>query len=272
MEAYTSAEPHFCNKCIPFTEAQQNSAPPHYYHAYPHKSEAWVEGTELFCCMDLEKHQRAVYCLFFLKQDDLQNHLDSTHPHRVVRTGRVLQIGFRWRHKELRRLSSFDIDTCDDVRRPTSIASANVGELHCLCPQRGCSATNLTDWHDPGGFPWQRVDEHMEEHSKHVYPLDLQPTLSVLKNRLEATRWSCARPDCTRIFHRWADSRRHLLVHDQNQPGFPCPIEGCDRGGSNGFPRKDKLRDHMRAKHRSLAEELMEPRKRPRITPRGNRK
>ncbi|KAL2014847.1 hypothetical protein VTN00DRAFT_2372 [Thermoascus crustaceus] len=54
--------------------------------------------------------------------------------------------------------------------------------------------------------------------------------------------------DCGRSFTRLADLRRHSSsVH---YPVFQnCPVPNCSRKGTNGFPRKDHLIEHMRSYH-----------------------
>ena len=43
--------------------------------------------------------------------------------------------------------------------------------------------------------------------------------------------------------------RRHMKKHLPRVGYYDCPVRGCDRGGERAFPRKDKLNDHMKAKH-----------------------
>lgn len=66
----------------------------------------------------------------------------------------------------------------------------------------------------------------------------------------DATPFVCIHPGCSRTkpFTRKGDLDRHMKSH--SPPEFGCPIHGCKRQGDDGFPRKDKLRDHMRQKHR----------------------
>jgi len=50
---------------------------------------------------------------------------------------------------------------------------------------------------------------------------------------------------CHKSFARRADRNRHELKHNQNSYlNFPCPFPGCDRVGTNGFCRADKLKSH----------------------------
>ncbi|KAB8067174.1 hypothetical protein BDV29DRAFT_186635 [Aspergillus leporis] len=54
--------------------------------------------------------------------------------------------------------------------------------------------------------------------------------------------------DCGRAFTRPADLKRHQTsVHN---PVFQnCPVAGCIRKDSNGFPRRDHLIEHLRSYH-----------------------
>ncbi|KAJ5469643.1 hypothetical protein N7539_009261 [Penicillium diatomitis] len=53
---------------------------------------------------------------------------------------------------------------------------------------------------------------------------------------------------CGKSFTRFADLKRHSTsVH---YPVFrDCPVEHCSRKGSNGFPRQDHLKEHLRSYH-----------------------
>ncbi|PKY06613.1 hypothetical protein P168DRAFT_325463 [Aspergillus campestris IBT 28561] len=54
--------------------------------------------------------------------------------------------------------------------------------------------------------------------------------------------------DCGRAFTRPADLRRHQTsVH--NPVPEDCPVENCPRKASNGFPRRDHLKEHLRSYH-----------------------
>jgi hypothetical protein len=65
------------------------------------------------------------------------------------------------------------------------------------------------------------------------------------------SRYLCVHPGCGSGFARVADLQRHIARRHAFCPQlFPCPIPGCNRAGSNGLPRPDKLRDHLREKHK----------------------
>lgn len=66
-----------------------------------------------------------------------------------------------------------------------------------------------------------------------------------------ATGFVCLYPGChsAKLFTRSSDLARHMKSR-HCRPEFDCSVEGCNRKGEKGFPRKDKLGDHMRQKHR----------------------
>ena len=67
------------------------------------------------------------------------------------------------------------------------------------------------------------------------------------------SRVACDYPGCAKDFKRRPDMIRHYKqVHDRQGPKLSCPWVGCNRFGANGFARKDKLRDHLRAAHGAM--------------------
>jgi hypothetical protein len=60
--------------------------------------------------------------------------------------------------------------------------------------------------------------------------------------------FSCDKHGCSKTFNRYQDLRRHKINHHPHRQ-FSCPAVDCDRVGANGFPRQDKLKDHMLAGH-----------------------
>jgi hypothetical protein len=52
-------------------------------------------------------------------------------------------------------------------------------------------------------------------------------------------------PFCMRPFRRRSDRDRHALIHNSSAPRYNCSFPGCDRVGSNGFLRRDKLTQHQ---------------------------
>lgn len=271
------AEPRFCNKCIPLTEAHKYSIRAHDYHAYPHEPGGWVNGTQLFYCVGIHEYRKPCG-RFFLERNELQDHLEWYNGKGPENWQYDTSLGCRWSHEALEGPHSIGTDASDGVSRSMltnqlfrSCSSRNVGELLVFCPHCGCSVT-FRIWSPISGYNfWIALGNQLPGHRERYFSYNSERTLERIQRLLMCTRWTCPHPDCKRLFHREADFKRHLPVHDQSQRDFPCPADGCERGGSNGFPRKDKLREHMRAKHRSLAEELMESVKRRRVGPKAKK-
>jgi hypothetical protein len=59
-----------------------------------------------------------------------------------------------------------------------------------------------------------------------------------------STRLTCM--DCGKVFKRQRDLQRHRRSHDPTARRFSCPYQGCDRVGTKGFLRRDKLVEHCR--------------------------
>ena len=231
-----------CRKCIPLAPLRNASNVAHDYDAYPHNPSAWVNGTRVFFCS----------CSFigkwspmrwFLSRNDLQLHLD--HEHSTTR----LCLGVQWCHEGTRfteRGSVFE----------------NSGKWCVLCPEIGCAfIKEICSIEDECNHNTSSISQHARTHHKNFWGLDLGDT-GKLVNRMKCTRWMCPRSDCQKIFHRHADFLRHLPTHDSSQRDFPCSAEGCERRDPNGFSRMDHLRNHTRAKHPSLVDELMKPKQR----------
>lgn len=69
--------------------------------------------------------------------------------------------------------------------------------------------------------------------------------------------WICFQPGCmtadrkATMFTRKADLERHYQrVHCPSPTLYDCPVPGCNRVGPSGLPRQDKLREHLRERHR----------------------
>ena len=67
-------------------------------------------------------------------------------------------------------------------------------------------------------------------------------------------KFKCIEPRCARkTFNRQAELRRHYdTIHAPRKPEYWCRVATCPRSRANGgypFPRRDKLRDHMRKVH-----------------------
>ncbi|KAF2029295.1 hypothetical protein EK21DRAFT_67974 [Setomelanomma holmii] len=75
-----------------------------------------------------------------------------------------------------------------------------------------------------------------------------------MTNRKKVFVFKCTERPCNRkTYTRMYDLRRHYDgAHASQGPKFWCPYEGCERsarGGGPSFPRKDKLKDHVRSMH-----------------------
>ncbi|EON67719.1 hypothetical protein W97_06862 [Coniosporium apollinis CBS 100218] len=69
-----------------------------------------------------------------------------------------------------------------------------------------------------------------------------------LPSMLNETPYTCN--SCDASFKRAADLTRHRMgVHGENVISFECDFAGCGRVGSQGFRRKDHLREHQRNVH-----------------------
>jgi len=63
------------------------------------------------------------------------------------------------------------------------------------------------------------------------------------------TTFICDAEGChSQPFKRRGDLTRHSRIHGSQQR-YDCSAQGCDRHGTRGFTRKDKLVDHMLAGH-----------------------
>ena len=186
----------------------------------------------------------------FLSRDDLQKHLDDHHHYDP-------------------RPNFFGVQWCHEGTKLTEQGSLfeNSGEWRVFCPEPECAVTheiyNLSEIHTSS-----MVEHAKTQHDVSPYYFD-EYCAEKLVNIMKCTRWMCPRSDCQKIFHRHADFRRHLPTHDSSQRPLPCLAEGCERRDPNGFSRMDHLRNHMRAKHPSLAEELMKPKQRRRRQQKG---
>ena len=65
--------------------------------------------------------------------------------------------------------------------------------------------------------------------------------------------FTCKHEHCIYTTKRFSDIKRHYAAkHCKNAKKFPCTVIGCKFSGDNGFSRKDKMRDHLKAGHRSM--------------------
>ncbi|KAL2036778.1 hypothetical protein N7G274_010502 [Stereocaulon virgatum] len=73
------------------------------------------------------------------------------------------------------------------------------------------------------------------------------------RNEAGVKKLICKQEYCKYSTKRYSDIKRHYAAkHCKNAKKFPCHIIGCKFSGDNGFPRKDKLRDHLKASHRDM--------------------
>ena len=79
----------------------------------------------------------------------------------------------------------------------------------------------------------------------------------------EQGQFRCNAPNCNTTFSRWGELTRHYRAHCLKPTTFPCTVIGCNRGGANGFTRKDKLLSHKRNVHdgKAAPDQLMRNRK-----------
>ena len=74
--------------------------------------------------------------------------------------------------------------------------------------------------------------------------------------------YSCDAPSCAYKAKRWEDLKRHTsTIHCLNAKKHSCSFPGCERGGENGFPRKDKLKSHFENVHRGMGIPPKQPRR-----------
>ena len=67
-----------------------------------------------------------------------------------------------------------------------------------------------------------------------------------------ADKHRCPYPSCDVSTNRQQDLERHMKKHETGVKDFDCPMRDCDRRGIRGFARKDKLNDHLKAKHKMM--------------------
>ncbi|OQN95756.1 hypothetical protein B0A48_17946 [Cryoendolithus antarcticus] len=75
--------------------------------------------------------------------------------------------------------------------------------------------------------------------------------LALRPQQPESPLYVCIHPGCGSSHRRVADLQRHIeRVHKFGEKLLDCPVEGCNRVGKYGIGRLDKLRDHLRERHR----------------------
>ena len=118
-------------------------------------------------------------------------------------------------------------------------SSADLGNGIRSCFYLGCGVTLRPTTHGPKGFTYDHeAAKAFAHHERAHYKV--------------GDRYYCLEPHCSATFGSWMDLRRHTNVrHCTTVQRFPCDVPGCKYGGTNGFKRKDKLRDHVKNVHRA---------------------
>ena len=91
----------------------------------------------------------------------------------------------------------------------------------------------------------------MKDISPAVDSRHLDYTNCIRESYFTSGLYRCESHGCSHKSKRWADFQRHVSSsHCSNPALYPCTFPGCQRGGGNGFPRKDKLKSHFENVHR----------------------
>jgi hypothetical protein len=82
----------------------------------------------------------------------------------------------------------------------------------------------------------------------------LDDACAAIGSMLENGKFKCNHANCEyRTFSRPAELKRHYTTtHASRKPALWCPFATCERSaiiGIKPFPRKDKLKDHIRQRH-----------------------
>jgi hypothetical protein len=82
----------------------------------------------------------------------------------------------------------------------------------------------------------------------------LHDACAAIGSRVENDKFKCNHANCEhRTFSRSAELKRHhATTHAAHKQAHWCPFAMCERSAAIGiksFPRKDKLKDHVRQKH-----------------------
>ena len=96
---------------------------------------------------------------------------------------------------------------------------------------------------------------HLERIALYALPVVSHDRPAVSHDGIQRnSRYVCLEANCGHTFSRPSDLNRHMKSR-HCLPTFNCPVDGCVRKGGRGFHRKDKLRHHLRQKHRRIDEE-----------------
>jgi hypothetical protein len=120
-----------------------------------------------------------------------------------------------------------------------SIANSDPPEFASI-PEHQTTNTSSPSSHPPSSTPTS------SDASTALY---VPPSLQLSHpNSSRPTRFHCTAPNCASTFKRTHDLARHQTAHAGIRR-YVCTFSGCDRGGRNGFVRKDHWRQHLRQKH-----------------------
>ena len=143
-----------------------------------------------------------------------------------------------------------EIEKSDLQTLPADLATqkrlcASVLNLSCPCPV--CMLKGLNVYYD-------KLPDHMPPHwpcrgETRYYDT---PKKHLKDHHHWNNKFHCHAPDCKAAFNSMTDLKRHSAMHCTNPVMHSCEKPGCDRVGDNGFARKDKLRDHLRQKHKGM--------------------
>ena len=81
-------------------------------------------------------------------------------------------------------------------------------------------------------------------------PTTTPPAVASPATSSTGQRHYCPHPGCGASVKHVADLSRHMKKHQDGPKEYDCPIRDCPRQGLRGFARKDKLNDHLKAKHK----------------------
>jgi hypothetical protein len=96
----------------------------------------------------------------------------------------------------------------------------------------------------------ERCHRVVEEEEAHGNTSDKVP--SPTANRL----YRCWMPDCEKTYVRSGDLGRHVETFHENPASFLCHFRRCPRSiKGRGFPRRDKLVDHLKSRKHDLSHE-----------------
>jgi hypothetical protein len=117
------------------------------------------------------------------------------------------------------------------------------------------STTNATISHGPtSGRALHQMDDEYDDESDDTQEDTLDDPNTMIGSFHHNGKFKCLEPRCARkTFNRQAELRRHYdTIHAPRKPEYWCRVASCQRSQANGgypFPRRDKLRDHMRKIH-----------------------